>query len=94
MQKIEGVTSVAVSLKQGVTFLELRAGNTVTLAQLRMVIKHNGFVSKDATVTARGAVAGATFEVRGTGERLPLTKSPVSRAADTWEFTSSPSATR
>lgn len=38
--------------------------NKVTLAQLRTVIKNDGFVSRDATVTARGAVAGDTFEVR------------------------------
>jgi hypothetical protein len=89
MQKIEGVQKVQVSLKEGLTTLELRADNKVTLTQLRTVIKNNGFVSKDATVTARGTIAGDTFEVRGSGERLPFTKTPVSRGADSWDFISS-----
>jgi hypothetical protein len=88
MQKVEGVQKVQVSLKEGVTTLELRADNTVTLAQLRTVIKNNGFVSKDAAVTARGTVAGDTFEVRGTGERLAFTKKPVANG-DRWDFTTS-----
>ena len=89
MQEAGGVKSVTVSLKEGVTVLELQEGNAVTLARLRTVIKNNGFVSKDAIVTARGAIAGTTFEVRGTGEQLPLTTPPVSRGADTWPLTSS-----
>ena len=88
MQKVEGVKSVTVSLKEGVTVLELQEGNAVTLARIRTEIKNNGFVSKDAIVTARGAITGTTFEVRGTGEQLPLTKPPVSRGADTWQLTS------
>ena len=59
------------------------------LARLRTVITNNGFVSKDAFVTARGAIAGTTFEAGGTGEQLPLTKPPVSREADTWQLKSS-----
>lgn len=87
MQKVEGVQKVQVSLKEGLTTLELGADNTVTLTQLRKVIKNNGFVSKDATVTARGNVTGDTFEVRGTGERLSFSKKPVSRGPDCWDFT-------
>jgi copper chaperone CopZ len=86
MRKVEGVQDVQVSLKEGLTTLELRADNKVTLAQLRTVIKNNGFVSKEATVTARGTVAGDTFEVRGTGERLTFTKKPVPKG-DSWDFT-------
>jgi hypothetical protein len=59
------------------------------LARLRTVLKNNGFVSKDAFVTARGAIAGTTFEVRGAGEQLPLTKPPVSKEAETWQLKSS-----
>ena len=46
--------SLRILESQGV--LELRPGNKVTLATLRTVIKNNGFVSKDAQVTARGSI--------------------------------------
>jgi copper chaperone CopZ len=88
MQKVEGVQKVQVSLKEGLTTLELRADNRVTLAQLRTVIKNNGFVSRDATITARGTIGTDGFEVRGTGERLPFTKKPVAKG-DSWDFTTS-----
>ena len=57
MQKVEGIQNVRVGLKDGLTVLDLRPDNKVTLAQLRTVIKNNGFVSKDAQVTARGSVS-------------------------------------
>ena len=87
MKKVEGVESVAVSLKDGLTVLELKSGNTVTLSQLRTVIKNNGFVSKDTQVTARGSVVGNAFTVTGTGERLPFVEKP-SMSGDGWRFTS------
>ena len=88
MQKVEGVQAVNVSLKDGVTALELRPNNKVTLAQLRKVIRNNGFVSKDALITAGGAVSGNTFDVSGTGERLPVAQKPLALAPDRWQFTS------
>ena len=54
MQKVDGVQSVRVSLNDGLTILDLKAGNAVTLAKLRQIIKNNGFVSKEATAVARG----------------------------------------
>ena len=53
MQKVDGVQSVRVSLNDGLTILDLKAGNAVTLAKLRQIIKNNGFVSKEATAVAR-----------------------------------------
>ena len=74
MQKIQGVERVRVSLKEGLTILDLRPDNRVTLSRLRQVIKNNGFVPKDAEVVARGTPsasdAKAVFEVSGTRERL------------------------
>lgn len=87
MQKVEGVQNVRVGLKDGLTVLDLRPDNKVTLAQLRTVIKNNGFVSKEAQVTARGSVSGDTFEVSGTGERLPFAQKPVA-SGDRWQFSS------
>ena len=87
MRKVEGVQTVNVSLKDGVTTLDLRPDNKVTLAQLRTVIKNNGFVSKDARITARGSVSGDAFAVSGTGEVLPFAQQP-SASGERWQFSS------
>jgi hypothetical protein len=87
MQKVEGVQDVRVNLKDGLTLVDLRPENKVTLAQLRIVIRNNGFVSKDVQVTARGSVSGDFFEVSGTGERLPFTQNPTA-SGDRWQFSS------
>lgn len=84
MQKVEGVSSVAISLKDGLTVIELREGNTVTFAQLRTVIKNNGFGSKDARVVARGSLVGDLFEVRFSGERLRVKGQLAKLAIDRW----------
>ena len=57
MQKVDGVQSVKVSLNDGLTILDLKPDNAVTLAKLRQVIKNNGFVSKEAQIVARGSIA-------------------------------------
>ena len=89
MQKVEGVQDVRVNLKDGLTVLDLRPENKVTLAQLRAVIRNNGFVSKDVQVTARGSVSSDSFAVSGTGEQLPFAQKPVA-SGDRWQFTSPP----
>jgi hypothetical protein len=86
MKKVDGVQSVRVSLKDGLTVLELRPDNKVTLAQLRTVIKNNGFVSKDAQLIARGTPRPGTFEVSGTGERLIVSEAPVGDKDGTWRL--------
>jgi hypothetical protein len=87
MQKVDGVQSVQVSLKVGVTTLELRPDNKVTLSQLRLVIKNNGFVSKEAQVVARGLVVANGFDVAGSGERLSTVSAPVATEGGRWRFT-------
>ena len=88
MRKVEGVADVTVSLKEGLTLLELKPGNTVTIAGLRTVLKNNGFVSRDADITATGRrISDDTFEVAGTREQLPIGK-VVSDAADKIRFIS------
>lgn len=84
MQKVEGVRSVAVGPKGEVIILELREGNSVTLAELRTVIKDNGLVSSDASVVARGALVGDLFEVRFSRERLHVKRQPAKLAIDRW----------
>jgi len=86
MQKVDGVQSVRVSLNDGLTILDLKAGNAVTLAKLRQIIKNNGFVSKEATAVARGTVADErTFVLSGTNERLWLS-SPAQASGDNWRL--------
>src|SRR5436189_172984 len=70
MQKVDGVSRVHVSLNDGLTILDLKPGNAVTLAKLRQIIKSNGFVSKEASVLARGSAnGGQSFVVSGTKEQ-------------------------
>jgi len=86
MKKVPAVTQVRVSLKDGLTVLDLKPANTVTLAELRQIIKNNGFVSKDIAAVARGTVADqGTFVVSGTNERLPLS-APAERIGDDWRL--------
>ena len=86
MKKVPAVAHVRVSLNDGLTVLDLKPGNTATLAELRQIIKNNGFVSKEATAVARGTVADdRTFVVSGTNERLSLS-SPPQRTDDDWRL--------
>ena len=76
MQKVTGVSSVRVSLNEGLTVLDLKPGNTVTLARLREVIRNNGFVTREANVVAWGTAVTSgsdlAFEIGGTRERFPV----------------------
>jgi hypothetical protein len=76
MQKVVGVTSVKVSLNDGLTILDFAPDNTVTVAQLRQVIRNNGFVTNESRIIAAGTVTqsngSAFFELRGSKERFRL----------------------
>ena len=87
MKKLPSVEQVRVSLKNGLTILDLRPNNSTTLVELRRIIKNNGFVAKEATVVARGTVSQdrTTFIVSGTDERLEVSEAPV-ESADAWRF--------
>jgi hypothetical protein len=92
MRKVDGVQDATVSLKEGMTVLDLKPGNTVTLTKLREIIKNNGFVSKEATIVAAGQVLGeaspSVFVVGGTGERVPLVGQATGAGQGLWRFTS------
>ena len=92
MQKVEGVRETKVSLKEGLTTLDLKPSNRVTLARLRQIIKNNGFVSKEAAIVASGEEktdAGMrVFEVGGTRERLTVTGPVVAAGQGVSRFTS------
>jgi len=87
MKKLPAVADVRVSLNDGLTVLDLKPGNTVTLAELRQIIKNNGFVSKEAAVLAAGTPSSdqQTFQVAGTNEQLAI-DGPVKQKGDAWEL--------
>jgi hypothetical protein len=87
MQKVDGVQTVRVSLNDGLTILDLKPGNVITLAKLRQIIKNNGFVSKEASVLARGVATGdRLFVISGTNEQLTLAIG-ARRVGEDWQLT-------
>jgi copper chaperone CopZ len=56
IKKLDGVESVDVSLEKSSADIRLKSGNTITLPQLRKVIRQSGYPTKDAQVNARGAL--------------------------------------
>jgi hypothetical protein len=76
LEKVEGIESVSVTLKRGVAHITLAKGNTVTIAQLRRIIKDAGYTSRDATVMVAGTVraerSGLSLTVSGTKEVFDL----------------------
>jgi copper chaperone CopZ len=54
--KVPGVESVDVSLERAIASIRLRAGNAVTLPQIRELVKNNGFTAKDARITVVGTL--------------------------------------
>ena len=74
LNNVKGIASVDVTLKRGVARLVLKPGNTVTLAQLRKIIKDAGYTTAEAVITARGAVVlrGDRLELDVTGTAASL----------------------
>jgi hypothetical protein len=85
MKKNPGVAQVRVSLKDGLTILDLKPGNAATLAEFRQIIKNSGFVSRDIRAIARGTVSAdqRTFTVAGTDEKITLA-APPQRSGEDW----------
>ena len=80
VQKLSGVESVNVSLERASTDIQLRPGNSITLEQLRSIIKNNGFTAKDATVTVVGKLiergGQPALEVTGTNTVMLIVADP------------------
>ena len=77
LRKIDGVTEVKVTLKEGRAKVTLQPGNTVTLAALRRAVERNGFTPKEARVTMEAEVIqdgarGLTVRVTGTSETFAV----------------------
>jgi hypothetical protein len=54
--KLAGIESADVSLTTATASIRLKPENRITLAQLRDVLKKNGFPTRDAQVSARGKI--------------------------------------
>lgn len=73
LEKVDGVTTVNVTLKEGRAKLTLRPGNTVTLAEIRRVIERNGFTPQAAAVLAEAeeihnAAGQSQIKISGSNE--------------------------
>ena len=78
--KLSGVESVNISLERALTDVQLRPGNSITLEQLRTIIKNNGFTTRDATVTVVGTLiergGQPALEVTGTNNVMLIAADP------------------
>jgi len=54
IKKLDGVESIEVSLEKASADIRLRPDNKITLAQIRRIIRSNGYPSKDAQIDAKG----------------------------------------
>ena len=68
IQRMAGVKSVEISLKNGTVEIVLLPGNSLKMSEIRKRIRDNGFRAMDATVTAAGRFDGQKFEVVGPSE--------------------------
>ena len=88
LKGVPGVDSVVVSLNQGLASVKLKAGNTVTMEQLRKAVEKNGFVTQQAEVTVRGQLLFSgkpRLKVLGTDETYDLTPAPGNGSVASWQ---------
>jgi copper chaperone CopZ len=83
VEKIDGVQSAKVSLKEGVATIRLAPSNRVTVAQIRDAIRSNGFTSRAAEIRVAGSLVqrGDTLMlvVPSTNEAFVLNVEPDGR---------------
>jgi len=60
VERLDGVDKAEVSLDEGRVTVRFAPGNTVTIAELRRTIRHQGFTPKEARLTL-----SARIEIRG-----------------------------
>ena len=78
--KLAGVESADVSLTAATASIRLKPDNRITLAQLRDVLKKNGFPTRDAQVSARGRIVerdGRRLLDLLNGSTIELAESPA-----------------
>ena len=57
--KLPGVESAEVSLKTASADIRLKPDNKITMAELRKVLKENGYPTRDAQIEARGRIVNS-----------------------------------
>lgn len=69
MEKLPGVESATISLNEGRALIQLKPGNTTTMAQIRESVKRNGFTPQQAVITAQADVVpqGNRLQVKISG---------------------------
>ena len=90
VKKLEGVETVQVSLEKASAVITLKASNTITLPQLRRVIRNSGYPTKDAQIDARGRITERdktlVFDLLN-GSVLELAEKPANAATADVEIT-------
>ena len=83
LKRIRGVESVDVNLKEGMTRIELAAGNTVRIERVRDTIKGVGLTPQEARVRARGKAVESggkwTFQLEGSDQSYPVPEGKLLR---------------
>lgn len=78
--RIEGVSTVTVSLKEGMASIRFTPSNHVTVDQIREVVRSNGFTPKEAEVRVTGVLVSAgdtlVLSVPGSEESFLLQDGP------------------
>ena len=86
MKRVPGVMEVKVSLQSATTTIELAERNTVTLDQVRGIIKKNGFKPGSAEIKGSGTLVEENgrlvIDLRPAAERLPVTFENQTIASD------------
>ena len=87
IRKLPGIESVDVSLERATAGIRLREGNSITLAQLRQIIKNNGFSSKEAAVTVVGKLIerGGKPAIDVTGTKIVMLIVPDAKQSDAYQ---------
>jgi copper chaperone CopZ len=77
-KNISGVDRVDVSLNQGKATVDLKPGNTVTIAQLENALVKNGFTTKESQVVVAGTLilAGGKWSLRVDGSKEEFALAP------------------
>lgn len=87
LEKMSGVKNATVSLNDGYAAVELNRDNSVTLGQIRQVVKDNGFTPKSATVEIFGTLARVNNNQlvlsSATNQQYTLSAAPDKQSA--WE---------
>ena len=85
LKKVAGVEAVEVSLNKGLATVKLKAGNTVSVPQLWLLLHEKGYTPKATTVSVRGELADVQgriqLKVSGTKDVLSLVADPHNPAA-------------